>query len=85
MYYSLNLEYSLSCINFGIVRVKLSKDQDHGAAWGRLVWNGRPQPKIEKIGSTLKKQWRLVSTPNYLLFPKKLPIEKDDIYKETKV
>ena len=46
----------------------MSKDQNHGKAWGRLVWRGRPKAKIESIGCTLKKEWSLVETPNYKTF-----------------
>jgi hypothetical protein len=48
--------------------VKLSKDQDHGKVWGRLVWRGRPQPFDRRIQTATKKQWQLVSVPNYATF-----------------
>ena len=51
-----------------IKRVKLSKDQNHGKVYGRLVWRGRPKPKDEKISATLKEQWKLISLPNYKEF-----------------
>jgi hypothetical protein len=51
-----------------IDRVKLSKDQDHGKVYGRLVWRGRPQPFDREIHSARKKQWQMVSVPNYATF-----------------
>ena len=54
-----------------INRVKLSKDQNHGKVYGRMVWRGRPKPKDEKIGATLKDNWELVSLPNYKEFAAK--------------
>ena len=48
-----------------ISKVKLSKDQNHGKAFGQLVWNGRPTGKVRKIGSPLKKQWKLLNVPHY--------------------
>jgi hypothetical protein len=33
--------------------------------YGQLVWNGRLKEKVEEIGSANKKQWSLVSTPDY--------------------
>jgi len=44
---------------------KLSKDQEHGKVYGQLVWNGRLKEKVEEIGCVNKKQWSLVSTPDY--------------------
>lgn len=49
-------------------RVKLSKDQDHGKVWGRLVWRGRPQPFDREIHSSRKHQWEMLSVPNYATF-----------------
>ena len=49
-------------------RVELSRDQDHGKAWGRLVWRGRPKPKDDRIHSARKRQWSLVETPDYRSF-----------------
>jgi hypothetical protein len=51
-----------------ITRVKLSKDQEHGNVYGRLVWRGRAQERDTKINTALKRQWNLVSTPNYSKF-----------------
>ena len=51
-----------------VPRVKLSKDQEHGKAYGRLVWNGRPKPSVSLIGGSLKKDWKLVATPDYKKF-----------------
>ena len=48
-----------------VCRVKLSKDQDHGVAYGRLVWRGKPQPYDRRIHSARKSQWSLVEAPNY--------------------
>lgn len=48
-----------------IFRVKLSKDQNHGKAYGRLIWRGLPQPFDRQINSARKPQWKLISTPNY--------------------
>ena len=48
--------------------MELSKDQDHGKAWGRLVWRGRPQEKDDRIHSARKRQWSLVETPDYRSF-----------------
>mmetsp|Transcript_6055 Transcript_6055/g.9148 ORF Transcript_6055/g.9148 Transcript_6055/m.9148 type:complete len:132 (-) Transcript_6055:41-436(-) len=49
-------------------RVVLSKDQDHGKAWGRLVWRGRPQSHDQRIHSARKHQWKLVEVPDYRHF-----------------
>lgn len=46
----------------------MSKDQNHGKAFGQLVWRGRPKEKIKQIGAALKKEWRLLETPNYKHF-----------------
>lgn len=51
-----------------VTRVNLSKDQNHGDAWGRMVWRGRLKLKEEKIGAPLKDEWKLVSTPDYKKF-----------------
>ena len=48
-----------------ITRVKLSKDQNHGKAFGRLVWNGRPKDREQRINTALKKQWSLLEVPRY--------------------
>ena len=48
-----------------MTRVALSKDQDHGKVFGRFVWNGIPKSEDKRIGSALKKQWKLVGTPDY--------------------
>lgn len=49
-------------------RVKLSEDQQHGKIHGRLVWRGRAKPADQKITTALKKEWTLISTPNYQSF-----------------
>ena len=50
-------------------RVKLSNDQEHGRAFGRLVWRGRPtRDKDQEIHPKLKRQWKLLGTPNYHTF-----------------
>ena len=54
-----------------ITRVVLSKDQNHGKVYGRLVWRGRPKETDDKIGSPLKKEWALLSTPDYGRFDAK--------------
>mmetsp|Transcript_25178 Transcript_25178/g.25387 ORF Transcript_25178/g.25387 Transcript_25178/m.25387 type:complete len:123 (+) Transcript_25178:71-439(+) len=51
-----------------VTRVKLSTDQNHGRAWGRLVWRGRPKPYIQKIGPARKKGWTLLKFPDYHKF-----------------
>ncbi len=33
-----------------------------------MVWRGRPKLKDEKIGSSLKKQWKMVQLPDYQKF-----------------
>ena len=43
----------------------LSKDQEHGKAYGTLTWRGKEIAKIQKIGSTGKRQWKMVSLPDY--------------------
>lgn len=48
-----------------VYRVKLSKDQDHGSAYGRLVWRGKPQAHDRRIHSARKGQWSLVDAPDY--------------------
>ena len=51
-----------------ITRVRLSKHQEHGTIYGRLVWRGRPKPTEEKITAALKKQWSVVQLPDYASF-----------------
>lgn len=53
-------------------RVKLSKDQRHGTAWGSLVWRGRHKPEVVRIAGTLKKEWTLVAFPDYHSFKGKM-------------
>jgi hypothetical protein len=61
--------FLLSCLSFwNHHRVKLSKDQDHGKVYGRLIWRGRPQPFDREIHSARKKQWKMISVPNYATF-----------------
>ena len=48
-----------------ITKVKLSKDQNHGTIFGRLVWNGREKPRDQRINTAMKKQWSLVGLPDY--------------------
>lgn len=51
-----------------LTRVELSKDQDHGNVYGRMVWRGVAKDKDDKIGSTLQKEWKLLETPDYSIF-----------------
>jgi hypothetical protein len=51
-----------------ICSVKLSKDQDHGKVYGRLVWRGKPRDKDERIGPVRKPDWKIVEIPNYHTF-----------------
>lgn len=46
----------------------MTKDQEHGRAYGRLVWRGNSKPKDRQIGAALKKEWSLLELPNYKLF-----------------
>ena len=46
----------------------MSKDQNHGKAYGKLIWKGKEIPKIQKIGNTLKKEWKVISVPEYRTF-----------------
>ena len=46
-------------------RVKLSKDQNNGRAWGQLIWNGRPSGNVQRITCGKKSQWSLVEFPDY--------------------
>ena len=48
--------------------MKLSPDQKHGEAFGRLVWRGKAREKDEQIRSPLKKQWKLLQLPDYKNF-----------------
>ena len=48
--------------------MKLTKDQDHGKAYGTFTWRGKKIDKITRIGSTGKKQWSVVSLPDYKNF-----------------
>jgi hypothetical protein len=61
---------------FLITDVKLSKDQNHGKAYGQLVWNGRPQAGTVEIGAPLKKEWSLLETPDYSKFKGKSQISE---------
>lgn len=51
--------------------MELSKDQEHGKAWGRLVWRGRVKPEDQKLPSNLKPEWSLISVPEYNVYPNK--------------
>ena len=51
-----------------ITKVKLSKDQEHGNVYGRLVWRGKAKNYDMKIGPALKKQWSLMQAPDYSSF-----------------
>ncbi len=53
---------------FVITRVKLSTDQMHGSVYGRKVWRGRAMENDELISTALKKQWSVVSLPDYQMF-----------------
>ena len=57
---------------FVVTRVKLSTDQKHGAIYGRKVWRGRATDKDERIHTALKKQWSIVSLPDYTVFKGKI-------------
>jgi hypothetical protein len=46
----------------------LSPDQNHGTVFGRLVWRGKAKAEDTKIPSTLKKEWSIVSLPDYKTF-----------------
>ena len=48
--------------------MKLSKDQEHGKAYGVLTWRGKKIEGVSKIGCTGKPQWELLSTPDYRNF-----------------
>ena len=48
-----------------VTRVALSKDQDHGKVYGKMVWRGREKAAEERIAGVLKKQWALVALPDY--------------------
>lgn len=48
--------------------VKIPAGKTHGKVYGRLVWNGVPKEKNEEIRCPLKKQWSLVSFPDYKTF-----------------
>ncbi len=65
----LNVPYYLFyCFLCKLRRIELSKDQNHGKAWGRMVWRGRVKPGTQRITCELKEQWKLVKTPSYLDF-----------------
>jgi hypothetical protein len=52
-----------------ITKVKLSKDQDHGDIWGKMVWRGiRKTEQPKKLASVFKKQWTLLDLPDYSKF-----------------
>lgn len=51
-----------------VTRVKLSPDQNHGKAYGKLVWRGKARAEEEEIRSPLKKQWSIVGMPDYKTF-----------------
>jgi hypothetical protein len=54
-----------------VTRVNLSTDQSHGVVYGRKVWRGRAMEKDERIHTALKKQWSIVSLPDYNTFKAK--------------
>lgn len=68
-------------LSLSLSRVKLSRDQDHGKVWGRLVWRGRPQPYDREIHSARKHQWEMVCVPNYASFKGK-PENYDNLVSE---
>ena len=51
-----------------ICRVNLSTDQEHGKAYGRLVWRGRPRSYDQRIFSASKAQWKLLDLPDYQVY-----------------
>lgn len=48
-----------------VTKVKLSTDQEHGKAWGVMVWRGIRKNKVERIGAAGKEEWSLLDTPDY--------------------
>lgn len=48
--------------------MKLSKDQNHGYAVGRLVWRGVSKQDDSKVATPYKHEWRLLEVPNYKQF-----------------
>jgi len=59
--------------------VKLSKDQNHGKVYGRLVWRGKAKPNDTRITTALKPQWSLLGVPDYFSF-KGRPAEVEKIF-----
>ena len=58
--------HKLPNTSYVITKVQLSsKSQEHGKVWGRLIWRGKAKDKNEMMGSPLKKEWNLVSLPDY--------------------
>ena len=61
--------HKLPNTSFVITKVHLSpKSQVHGKVWGRLIWRGKAKEKNELMGSPLKKEWQLISLPDYSKF-----------------
>eukprot|EP01039_Chlorochromonas_danica_P007326 gene7326-8108_t len=51
-----------------ITSVRIPAGKTHGKIYGRLVWNGVPKGKNEELRCPLKKEWSLVSFPDYKTF-----------------
>ena len=54
--------------NFPFYSAKVGKNDNYIKIKGRQVWRGIAKPKDENIRSTLKKQWRIVTLPDYSKF-----------------
>ena len=65
LFYSFNNNFNNNKLILNIIRVRLSKDQNHGKIYGQLVWRGKTIEKVTKVCCPLKKEWKLVSTPDY--------------------
>eukprot|EP00981_Chlorochromonas_danica_P013668 scaffold6634_cov229-Ochromonas_danica.AAC.12 len=52
----------------GSFSVRIPAGKTHGKIYGRLVWNGVPKGKNEELRCPLKKEWSLVSFPDYKTF-----------------
>lgn len=48
-----------------ITKVSPTPDQQHGRAWGVMVWKGIRKEKVERLGASQKKEWQLVGVPDY--------------------
>lgn len=50
---------------FIVTKVKLTPDQNHGRAWGVMVWRGIRKEREERMPAPLKNQWNIVDLPDY--------------------